>query len=269
MTAEKRRSLESNLQVRRTRLQEEHDAAVRELQQRGISRQAWEGLTLTTSEHGGFGFCVGYTKTRSRLRPTPTARQLGPQFKRHPRPTTKEDKKKAQKDPLWHFGPNTAWDQISTLAKAKLEKGLAPTIEQARELVGDEYPELYSQASDEDTDRISGHRDINEQLWILAVIAKASQLALRTDDPEFRVELWWAIKYEKAILEDLRQHRLRVARGREGAKDQVEESRRYRKLIKQAYDDVRQALAASLTKPSLRRVLDRQKWTPKSGQRLK
>ena len=39
-----------------------------------------------------------------------------------------------------------AWTRIDTLVNIKLDKGLAPTIEQARELVGDERPALYARA---------------------------------------------------------------------------------------------------------------------------
>ena len=42
--------------------------------------------------------------------------------------------------------PAPAWDRIDAMAKVKLEKGAAKTIEQARELVGAEHPELYREA---------------------------------------------------------------------------------------------------------------------------
>ena len=42
-----------------------------------------------------------------------------------------------------------AWGQLETLAKARLEKGGAKTLEQALELVGKEHPDLYAQAFEE------------------------------------------------------------------------------------------------------------------------
>ena len=41
---------------------------------------------------------------------------------------------------------SAAWTKIETLAKVKLEKGAATTLEQACELVGNEHPDLYAQA---------------------------------------------------------------------------------------------------------------------------
>ena len=42
-----------------------------------------------------------------------------------------------------------AWDRMTELAKVKLEKGLAPTIEQAIVQVGTEHPEIWMQAEEE------------------------------------------------------------------------------------------------------------------------
>ena len=52
--------------------------------------------------------------------------------------------------PVKKQAPRTpTWDRVTLLARVKLEKGDAKTIEQGRELVFDERPDLYRQASAE------------------------------------------------------------------------------------------------------------------------
>ena len=93
----------------------------------------------------------------------------------------------------------------------------------------------------------------DEELWIFARIAKASQLALRTDDRVERADLRRAIALEQASLEGLKRRSRSVTLGVESAKERVKQSRSFNELIAQAHSEARKELPDR--KPGWRAVL--------------